>query len=190
MWDTVGAYGIAGVLGQLTTPISKARFHDSRLSPDVEFACQAIAIDEKRRLFSPTLWEQGPNGAMKGQVLEQRWFTGVHSNVGGGYQDSGLSDIALYWMAARAESRGLRLDPKWRNRIAPDEFGELRESRTGIYRFLGKAMRVIGAQANSCEQLHHAAFDRMQRDPAGYGPENLTNYVRSPNLKIDLSAEP
>lgn len=190
VWDTVGAYGIAGVLGQLTTPISKARFHDSRLSSDVEFACQAIAIDEKRRLFSPTLWEQVPNGAMKGQVLEQRWFTGVHSNVGGGYQDSGLSDIALYWMAARAESRGLGLDPKWRNRIAPDEFGELRESRTGIYRFLGKAIRVIGAQANGFEQLHHAAFDRMQRDPAGYGPENLTNYVRSPNLKIDLSAEP
>lgn len=76
LWDTVGTYGIAGVMGQLTTLYSKARFHDRRLSSDVKFACHAIAIDEKRRLFAPTLWEQTENGAKKGQVIEQRWFTG------------------------------------------------------------------------------------------------------------------
>jgi uncharacterized protein (DUF2235 family) len=189
VWDTVGAYGIAGVVGQLTTRFSKARFHDRRLSSDVEHACHAVAVDERRRLFQPALWEQGPTGLLKGQVLEQSWFAGVHSNVGGGYEDTGLSDVALHWMAARAEQRGLALDSRWRDRIDPDEFGELRESRTGVYRLLGRAVRGVGVQKNGFERLHHTPFDRMERDPAGYAPENLVAYLRKKEGRrpIDLS---
>jgi len=189
VWDTVGAYGIAGVVGQLTTVMSSARFHDSRLSSDVKYACHAIAIDEQRRLFQPTLWEQGPAGAANGQVIEQRWFAGVHSNVGGGYQDTGLSDIALWWMAARAESRGLDLDNVWRARLAPSIFGELRDSRTGIYKLMGHAWRGIGVQPRGFEGLHHSAFDRSQRDPQPYHPDNMTAYLAQPGRLIDL-AEP
>jgi uncharacterized protein (DUF2235 family) len=189
LWDTVGAYGIAGVVGQLSTSLfhSKARFHDRRLSSDVKFACHAIAIDERRRLFSPTLWEQTANGAKKGQVIEQRWFAGVHSNVGGGYENTGLSDITLHWMAARAEARGLYLDPRWREKIMPDEFGELRNSRTGIYRLMPGLLRTIGAQTNGFEQLHIKAFERMQRDPNPYTPENLLAYLQTPGHRIDFS---
>ncbi|MBI4005517.1 MAG: DUF2235 domain-containing protein [Gammaproteobacteria bacterium] len=113
------------------------------------------------------------NGAKKGQVIEQRWFTGVHSNVGGGYEDRGLSDTTLYWMAARAEACGLYLDPNWRAKLVPDEFGELHNSCTGIYRFLPSLLQTIGAQSNGFEQLHIKAFERMQRDPNPYAPENL-----------------
>ena len=189
LWDTVGAYGIAGVMGQLSTSLfhSKARFHDRRLSSDVKFACHAIAIDEKRRLFNPTLWEQTANAEKKGQEIEQRWFTGVHSNVGGGYEDRGLSDITLHWMAARAEARGLYLDPKWREKIMPDEFGELRNSRTGIYCFMPSLLRTIGTQTNGFEQLHIKAFERMQRDPNPYAPGNLLTYLQSPGHQIDFS---
>jgi len=190
VWDTVGSYGIAGVVGQLSTTLSSARFHDSKLSSDVQFACHAVAIDEQRRLFQPTLWEQTPNSAAKGQVLEQRWFAGAHSNVGGGYQDTGLSDIALYWMAARAGARGLALDPKWSTSIAPDIFGELRDSRTGIYQLLGRAVRDIGARPDGFEQLHHTTFDRMQRDPAQYEPANLIVYLQRPDRRIDPAAPP
>jgi uncharacterized protein (DUF2235 family) len=187
VWDTVGAYGIGGVLGQLTSSLSKSRFHDRRLSSIVKHAFQAVAIDETRRLFEPTLFEQGPNGLQNGQVLEQSWFTGVHSNVGGGYEDAGLSDITLYWMARRAEQCGLALDPTWANRIVPDEFGELRESRTGLYLLMGKAVRPIGVQKNGFEQAHNTALDRMTRDPAGYAPENLIAYRNSKEFKVDLS---
>jgi len=187
VWDTVGANGIGGVLGQLTSSLSKSRFHDRRLSSIVEHACQAVAIDETRRLFEPTLFEQGPSGLENGQMLEQSWFAGVHSNVGGGYEDTGLSDITLYWMAMHAERCGLALDPTWANRINPDEFGELRESRTGLYLLMGKAVRPIGTQKNGFEQVHNTAMDRMTRDPAGYAPANLITYRDSKEFKVDLS---
>lgn len=187
VWDTVGAYGIGGVLGQITSSASKARFHDSRLSSIVEYAYQAVAIDETRRLFEATLFEQGPTGLQNGQVIEQSWFSGVHSNVGGGYENTGLSDITLYWMAMRAEQCGLALDARWANRIDPDEFGELRESRTGLYLLMGKAVRPIGGQKNGFEKAHNTSLDRLTRDPAAYTPENLIAYRDSKDFKVDLS---
>lgn len=187
VWDTVGSYGIAGVLGQLGSMFSKARFHDQLLSADVEHACHAVAIDECRRLFQPTLLQQSASGAKRGQVLEQSWFAGVHSNVGGGYQDTGLSDIALHWMAARAEARGLALDPRWRMRIDPDEFGELRDSRRGVYRLLGKSVRAIGAEQDGFERAHVSPVTRAERDPARYQPANLLSYLASPERQIDVS---
>ncbi len=188
VWDTVGSHGIAGVLGQLGAAFSKARFHDPVLSSDVEHACHAVAIDECRRLFQPTLFRRSASGAQRGHVLEQSWFAGVHSNVGGGYQDTGLSDIALHWMAARAEARGLALDPRWRARIDPDEFGELRDSRRGVYRLLGKSVRALGAQNDGFERAHVSPVTRAERDPAKYEPANLRSYLESPDSEIDVSA--
>ena len=187
VWDTVGAYGIGGVLGQLSSSLSKSRFHDRRLSSIVDCAYQAVAIDEARRLFEPTLFEQGPTGLDEGQILEQTWFAGVHSNIGGGYRDAGLSDIALHWMASRAEQCGLFLEPGWRARLKPDAIGELRDSRTGLYQFMGKAVRPIGKQKNGFEKAHNGAMDRMTRDPSGYKPANLVAYRNSGDFKVDLS---
>jgi uncharacterized protein (DUF2235 family) len=187
VWDTVGSHGIAGVVGQLSSSMSRARFHDRILGSDVEHACHAVAIDECRRLFQPTLFQQSRTGADRGHQLEQSWFAGVHSNVGGGYQDTGLSDIALHWMAARAEARGLALDPRWRARVAPDEFGELRNSRTGIYALLGRSVRAIGAQARGFERAHVSSVTRAERDPAKYAPANLKDYLGSAGRAIDVS---
>lgn len=187
VWDTVGSHGIAGVLGQLGSMVSRARFHDRILSSDVERACHAVAIDECRRLFQPTLFQLSKTGAQRGHQLEQSWFAGVHGNVGGGYEDTGLSDIALHWMTARAEARGLALDPRWRARIAPDEFGELRDSRHGIYGLLGKSVRPMGAQKAGFERVHVSPVTRAERDPATYAPVNLEAYLRSPGREIDLS---
>ena len=186
VWDTVGAYGIGGVLGQLSS-MSNSRFHDRVVSAIVEHAYQAVAIDEARKLFEPTLFEQGPAGLAGGQVIEQSWFVGVHSNVGGGYEDSGLSDITLWWMARRAEQCGLALDPTWPNRIRPDEFGELRDSRTGIYLAMCKNVRPIGAQKSGFEKAHNKSLDRMTRDPSGYAPENLIAFRDSGKFEVDVS---
>lgn len=187
VWDTVGSHGIAGVLGQLGSSMSRARFHDRVLSSDVEHACHAVAIDECRRLFQPTLFRQSRTGAERGHLLEQSWFAGVHSNVGGGYEHSGLSDIALHWMAARAQARGLALDAHWRARIDPDEFGELRDSRTFSYKLLGKSVRAIGKEPRGFERVHVSPVTRAERDPARYAPGNLKSYLGSPDCRIDVS---
>ena len=40
-------------------------------------------------------------------MLEQVWFPGVHSDVGGGYPASGLADAAFLWMVGKAKDCGL-----------------------------------------------------------------------------------
>jgi len=117
VWDTVGALGIPSIIGGVD-PL-KYGFLNTGLSPCVKAAYQAIAIDEHRREFPPTLWEVE---GVPGQVVEQVWFTGAHSNVGGGCPDSGLSDITLKWMLEKCKANGLVIDPTvWSTYQAIDE---------------------------------------------------------------------
>jgi hypothetical protein len=60
------------------------QFHDTTLGPHVENAFHALALDERRSDFTPTLWIQSPEAQAAAQKLVQVWFPGVHSNVGGG----------------------------------------------------------------------------------------------------------
>jgi hypothetical protein len=76
------------------------------LSSWVDAAFQALAIDEERSSFGPTPWTSDPRAD---QHVEQMWFAGVHSDVGGGYPDPALAEIALLWMADRARECGLVL---------------------------------------------------------------------------------
>ena len=108
VWDTVGALGIPGDLfSGLDTQLYG--FLDTNLHPDIQAAYQALAIDEKRSEFAPTLWTT-PSSAT--QIVEQIWFPGVHCDVGGGYAAHGLSDVALGWMMGKAAAAGLVFDPK------------------------------------------------------------------------------
>jgi hypothetical protein len=105
VWDTVGALGIPGpFFAGLDTQLFG--FLSTDLHPDMLKAYHAVSIDERRNEFPATLWTNpSPN-----QVLEQIWFAGVHSDVGGGYAQTGLSDITLAWMMLRAKSNGLQFD--------------------------------------------------------------------------------
>jgi len=107
VWDTVGALGLP--VGGLLQFINKRwSFNDMTLSSWVDNAFQALAIDERRKPFRPSIWEKSPNA--DGQVLEQIWFADVHSNVGGSYPRAGLSDITLLWMIGKGEACGLAID--------------------------------------------------------------------------------
>ncbi len=108
VWDTVGALGIPAIVGGVDAV--RYGFLDTNLHPDVLNARQALAVDERRQEFPPTLWN-APSPPVAGQVLEQVWFSGVHCDVGGGYPETGLSDITFGWMIAKAISLGLQLDP-------------------------------------------------------------------------------
>ncbi|MCD2188830.1 DUF2235 domain-containing protein [Actinomycetospora soli] len=104
VFDTVGALGIPFSGPRLGKVLNgRWAFHNTDLGPSVRHACHALAIDERRKAYQPSLWTQG--GA--GQDVEQVWFRGVHSEVGGGASDAALSDIALLWLAERAHSNGL-----------------------------------------------------------------------------------
>jgi hypothetical protein len=70
-------------------------------------ARHAVALHELRANFEPLLWRDTTHRALK-----QVWFAGAHADVGGGYSlsESGLSDLALKWMAREVAAQGLRLD--------------------------------------------------------------------------------
>lgn len=111
VWDTVGALGFPvspwSPLGILNRPW---RFHDTTLSSSVDHARHAVAVDERRGPFRPTMWERSERARPGEQTLGQAWFAGVHSDVGGGYDDPGLAQVALAWMIDAAASVGLDVE--------------------------------------------------------------------------------
>jgi uncharacterized protein (DUF2235 family) len=117
VWDTVGAMGFPEYAGN-GQRLDAFRFVDNHLSPKVKQGFHALALDEQRNDFAPTLWDAAPNVT---QVL----FPGAHADVGGGYpaanRESGLSDGALAWMVANLQGIGIpfRADPL----PAPDPAG-------------------------------------------------------------------
>ncbi|KAG0648702.1 hypothetical protein D0Z07_4902 [Hyphodiscus hymeniophilus] len=104
VWDTLivvtGALGIP--VDWEKKNVKEFSFVNTKVARHVQHAFQALALDEHRRLFTPTLWEQ-PNGAHHLKKLKQCWFPGVHSNIGGSYPDAGLSNITLAWMISQLE---------------------------------------------------------------------------------------
>ncbi|KAL9107745.1 MAG: hypothetical protein Q9227_007367 [Pyrenula ochraceoflavens] len=102
VWDTVGALGVPS-LGLLPQPLSRDySFVDSKVEPIVEYAYQALALDEHRRQYKPTVWER-PDGQEWPKILKQCWFPGAHSDIGGSYEDADLSNITLAWMISQLD---------------------------------------------------------------------------------------
>jgi uncharacterized protein (DUF2235 family) len=132
VWDTVGALGVP--VEALKWANRKYQFHNAELSTLVDCAFHALAIDEKRGPFGPVLWQK-PRGARPSQVVEQVWFPGVHSNVGGGWPDSSISDLALTWMIRRVQaSSELSFDEDYiAKHFRPDPLGGIYDSRTLPY---------------------------------------------------------
>ncbi|MGA2928765.1 MAG: DUF2235 domain-containing protein [Solirubrobacteraceae bacterium] len=129
VWDTVGALGIPTELPGWRWLSERVHgwerlwgFHGIQLSSHVRFAYHALAIDETREPFKPTMWTR--DDAADGQTLEQVWFAGVHTEVGGGAEDASLSDIALLWMVEKAQACGLEVKPSRLAPRAPDGAGE------------------------------------------------------------------
>lgn len=122
VWDTVGALGspYGAIAGYIVDKIFKTSFHNVELSESVDSAYHALAADERRWLFRPTPVALTDYHRRRNQdnvdkcgfpLYAQKWFPGVHSNVGGGYDRHGLSDIALEWMAGNARRNGLNIKP-------------------------------------------------------------------------------
>jgi uncharacterized protein (DUF2235 family) len=183
VWDTVGALGIPLGIGRSVLKLLGAlrgrpylyEFHNVELSSFVDHAYHALAIDEKREPFRPTLWSVSPETPRAPtQSFEQVWFPGVHCDVGGGEKLAGLSDLALEWMSARARRHGLELDlevlcPPF----CPRSDGHPGSSQTWLYRALAVARKVnaltlrLGLKAADIEDLRRVDWRGDYHRPVG-----------------------
>jgi uncharacterized protein (DUF2235 family) len=117
VWDTVGALGIPARFTILNPFNKKYEFHDVSLSAFVRSARHAVAIDERRKDFVPTRWDNleeltkasGSDFSREDAPYQQKWFPGTHSSVGGGGDRRGLSDEAMDWVLDGARHLGLQL---------------------------------------------------------------------------------
>jgi uncharacterized protein (DUF2235 family) len=168
VWDTVGSLGIPGP--QWLT--KRWSFHDTTLSSHVRNAFHALAIDERRKPFEPTLWKQQEHAV--DQTLEQRWFAGVHCDVGGGYADPALGELALLWMVERARDCGLAFDAEQLAQVTgADPLGEIHDSYKSFYTLLGPYQRPLEADGGA---VSDGALTR--RDAGiGYDPPALAEYL-------------
>ena len=192
VWDTVGALGIPTELPgwkwlseRLTGWEKLWGFHDTRLSSHVRFAYHALSIDETREPFKPTLWTE--DDAADGQTLEQVWFSGVHTEVGGGSADASLSDIALLWMAEKAKAAGLGFTAGLQagapdgagGVIAPNYAGPIVDSRKGVWERLRPYHRLNESwvRAAPAQSVASSAARRLRERVDGYSPPGLDSFL-------------
>jgi len=179
VWDTVGALGIPSIFKNKAR--KKYTFHDVKLGQNVKNAFHALAIDEKRKPFRPALWEAQN---FSGQTVEQAWFAGVHTNIGGGYDNDGLANCAFQWMLEKAEKSGLEVDKSFTKKYRSFHKDEIHDSLSFMYRIFGKFHRPIGSQSNGNEIIHETAIKRLKTSNppkpeygGAYKPQNLIEYL-------------
>ncbi len=175
VWDTVGALGIP-VSGIFSFLDDKYKFHDVTLSSTVDNAFQALAIDEHRKQFAPSIWTESPNAKQynPNQKLEQVWFAGAHCDIGGGNPQTGLSDITLQWMIEKAGGSGLSI--KMPDSINPDYKGVLTNSSTGVFvvdRIEPYYRPITIGDAISKATLNSSVTERMNDPTCNYLPQNV-----------------
>lgn len=184
VWDTVAAYGMP--LDELTRAVDKYLWPLSMpnrfLSGHVRRACHAVAVDDERETFHPLLWteERHPSNGLNDDTstsrhideerITQVWFTGMHSDVGGGYPDDALAHVPLAWMVDRLNAweqkpdvMPLRLFPEAceRFRERASAWGPLHDSRRGFAGYFRYTPRKI---ATLCDRKEPDTLLRMAMD--------------------------
>ncbi|KAL8277208.1 hypothetical protein RQP46_010381 [Phenoliferia psychrophenolica] len=100
-FDTVGSFGLPAEFHKTHPHVaSMFGFSNLDLGPHVELALHALALNETRKDFQATLWKMTEAGRQKGQTLKQVWFSGSHSDIGGGWNAHDSADVALAWMVS------------------------------------------------------------------------------------------
>ncbi|KAL9616599.1 MAG: hypothetical protein Q9160_008544 [Pyrenula sp. 1 TL-2023] len=96
VWDTVSALGIPIPFGLPSITYDKLVFVEKTIPKGLKNAFQALALNESRKDFRPVLWPEASSSTKCN--IRQCWFLGSHSDVGGGYEDTGLANMTLIWM--------------------------------------------------------------------------------------------
>ena len=186
VWDTVLALG-SRLFGGRKGTSAKLRFHaPSRAPRIVQHVRHAIAIDERRHDFQAEVYDRGDGHPS----LEQRWFAGVHSNVGGGLQTDGLANSPLRWIVQEAAAAGLGLRDDFLGFFGEFPLDEAPGKTLGyhisdalLWPLRGfSGLRDLSAAANP--SLDDAVIERLNADPAQhegiekpYRPKNLMRFL-------------
>lgn len=204
VWDTVGALGIPAFNFER---ISRSSFNwlDTGLRLALENAFHAIAIDEHRKAFSPTLWTKrvplDPNEAVAAprplSSVEQRWFPGAHGNVGGGYVNDLLAQAPLQWLIRKAASHGLKV--RYDVDIDGDIFSSpiadsYRTFMSGVYAgFSWRFHRSIGADPVTEPDCKHitvnetidvSVFERWRQNQY-YRPKSIAQWAARKDISVE-----
>ncbi len=194
IWDTVGALGMPpSVLGSAARIWNRRyRFHDLELSSLVSSARHAVSLDEKRKFFAMTGWDnldkrtdpdtnQAKPGLNDGdtsdsRLYQQQWFVGDHGMVGGSGVNRGLTNVTLDWITAGAETAGedgLRLSRAILFDAPPDALsdGPIANWPRTAYKILPG---LVGARPSPSEpwEVHPSLPARISGRP-DYHPDNL-----------------
>jgi uncharacterized protein (DUF2235 family) len=186
LWDTVDAYGVP--VREMKIGIDRylwpMAWSSNALSPLVQRACHALALDDERRTFHPLAWDEGAEQELvaQGKVeqgrLTQAWFAGMHSNVGGGYPDDALAYLSLSWLNDEAMHAGLRFSaPAIENiRTSGTAYGKQSNSRAGLsgyYRYQPRLIQALDDEAKPMIQkpmVHESVVQRMALGGDNYVP--------------------
>ncbi len=188
VWDTVGALGIPDdmALLNLIDDLHDHTFHDTVLGAAVKTARHAVALDELRATFQPTLW----TSVAAGRDVKQLWFPGVHSDVGGGYRESGLPDAALRWMVDEAAACGLGFRASILEQIKPDHRDVLHESCDGAFKLLPTQPRSA-PDLSRPEAIHPSVVRRREDPPIHQCPyRTCRTLVPDTPVTLDIFAQP
>ena len=169
VWDTVGALGIPDDLAllDLLDSTDEHDFHDTTLGRLVHHARHAVALDELRESFQPTLWVEPEDGESD---LKQVWFPGVHSDVGGGYREIDLSDGALAWMIDEARALGIGFEPDMVAQVKPNPLGVLHESWVDVFKLLPNRPRGVPRLDDPKSPVHDSVRERRKCPPISDAP--------------------
>lgn len=199
VWDTVSALGfprdwsgavdwIFRALDKVSDIVIPHRYYNYQLNQNVRYVYHALAIDDERRTFHPKVWNEKRTD--RPAKIEQVWFAGVHSNVGGGYPRSGMSMVSLDWMMTRASSRGIRFVSGAREgvRDAANVHGRLYDSRSGpaiYYRYGPRDITELCNNVPTPIKIHESVVKRIERGTARYAPRSLPYDVEIVGTNID-----
>lgn len=191
VWDTVGSLGIPDDLGVMTALVGDPRkhaFHDTELGDNVKHARHAVAIDERRKDFTPTLWTNA-----EPERVKQLWFPGVHADVGGGYADHDLGDLTLRWMMQEAQAQGIAFREGAFERLTDNPQGVLHDSVSGVFKYRRTRPRSVPSFIRKGDGLSKFSEPALKRFkfPAEGEPEYWQCHQLKVNqtLKINISAK-
>jgi uncharacterized protein (DUF2235 family) len=200
VFDTVGSLGIP--FGNFWFSSKRLQFHHTRLSNLYRKTYQALAIDEHRGHFAPTIWtkftpQQGDAQARITRfqpITEQRWFVGAHANIGGGYIDDRLAQIPLAWLVQKAKDAGLtfrypvRTDADAFKDTVADSYAQFAKGFYKIATLGRRHLRTIGAERLNVasplgyvdtvnETIDASVFEKW-RSTSSYRPPNLISWAK------------
>ena len=173
VWDTVGSLGIPfSLMGMFE---GKDEFYDTKMGSNVSFARHALAIDEQRQDFEPTVWTPRP-----GVNLKQIWFAGSHADVGGSCgpdKHTGLiaADAPLEWMLSEAEKQGLRAESYIKAELTDGINAKTHNSRDHVYRFKKRLHRPLTID-DKPTTIHPSVRSRYLADD-DYRPPQLKKLI-------------